>query len=215
MRNWFGIRLLSAFAMLSVIASVQLAPAQVSTDEQYIEIKESYNTTRDLLPVNQKFGAENLSFYLRNPQQLSAPNLLPLIQTESEANVSLRAGNHTPVAYWLSVPSQKINVYVPIQSERTVTVDLSKTQKGQTIPYYLTNEEGKQVAGGYILDGVIVKKQLYSATQQQHAEWSKRLQQLIIANEYRAPIFPKKPEPKYITPTPKPAKKGTTVRGFW
>ncbi len=192
-----------------------------STNEHFIEIKDSYGEVaypyvgegivEDLLPVQQKFGNSDVNFYLKNPKSLEAPDLLPLIQNMNDADVSLRAVNPTKNPYYLSVPSQNKKLYVPIQSERTLTVDMSGVQSGQLVPYYLVDIDDEKIAGGYILNGVIIKKTHYSASQQQHAEWSKRLQQLILSNEYKAPYLPKKPEPKYNTPIVDEE----PVRGYW
>ncbi len=193
----------------------------LSTNEHFIEIKDSYGEVaypyagegmlEDLLPVRQTFGNNDVNFYLKNPRTLEAPDLLPLIQNMNEADVSLRATNPTKTPYFLSVPSQNQKLYVPIQSERTLTVDMSNVQEGQLVPYYLLDIQDEKIAGGYILNGVIIKKTHYSASQQQHMEWSNKLQQLILSNEYKAPYLPKKPEPKYSDPIIDE----TPVRGYW
>ncbi len=193
----------------------------VSTNEHFIEIKDSYGEVaypyagegllEDLLPVRQSFDNTEVNFYLQNPRTLEAPELLPLIQNMNKADVSLRAVNPTDMPYYLSVPSQNKKLYVPLQSERTLTVDMSGIQSGELVPYYLMDIDGEKIAGGYILNGVIVKKAHYSATQQQHAEWSNRLQQLILSNEYKAPYLPKKPEPRYV----EPVVQEEPVRGYW
>ncbi len=209
-----------AVASVSTIALTSMANAE-STDEQLVLINGRYSKDRFedifsaeqvLFPIKQKVNGNLYEFYLENPNPLKTSEILPLIQSADGVDVSVRAQNTSDQVYFLVIPSQSTKVYVPLQSERTVVVDMDKIPSGKSVTYFLEDMDGNKVAGGYILNGQLEKSAFYSASSQQHADWSQRIQTLITANEYKPPYFPAKPEPKYYKPAPK---QKTTVRGYW
>lgn len=207
-----------AVASIVAIATTGLANAD-NKDEQLVVINGRYNQDRFedifpanqvLFPIKQKVNGDLYEFYLENPKPLETSEILPLIQSMG-TDVTVRAVNTSDSVYYLSIPSQSTKIYVPILSERAVNVDIDKIPAGKSVTYFVEDKDGNKVAGGYIINGELEKPAFYSASSQQHADWSRRIQTLITANEYKPPYFPPKPEPKYY----KPAPKKQTVRGYW
>jgi len=219
-------RLLSVTLAIASVASmawaVSAADGTPNYDEQLVVINGRYSKDRFesyfpmeqvLFPIQQKVNGDLYEFYLKNPNPLESSEILPLIQPVKEGvDVTVRTVNTSQNAYFLVVPSQDLKVYVPIQSERAVNIDMDQIPSGKSVTYFIEDANGNKVAGGYILNGELVKSPFFSASNEQHTDWSSRIQTLITANEYKPPYFPPKPEPKYYTPAPAEKR---TVRGYW
>lgn len=220
MKQFFAATL--ALVALAGIVSPALAET-VSTDDNLVVLSNydnwlgklsSYNA-QNLIPVSQNVDNAQYTYYVKNAENLKTNLLLPLIESNTGADVTLRVQNPTAKAYFLNVPSQNVKVYVPVNSERTTLVDLNNVKAGETVSYYVTDLDGNTLAGGYVLNGSLALAAIDSADGAAYAQWGQALNQLIASNQYKAPVFEEKREVvrSYSQPASKSASK--VVRGYW
>ena len=166
--------------------------------------------TQDLLPSTQKIDRASYQFYLRNAKALNADQLLPLAQNPTGGDVGLRVQNPTNDVYFLTVPSQNIKRYIPVQSERSAVVDMSGIRQGGTVAYYLTDGDGNNVAGGYILNGSVAAQPMHSLSKSTYDQWGVKLQEVIANQQYTLPTYEQE-EPVRTSSSGG----GGVVRGYW
>ncbi|MBX2861108.1 MAG: hypothetical protein KTR14_07725 [Vampirovibrio sp.] len=200
-------QLMKAALVAAVIAlSVPMVGQAEEVDPWRIVFSDGKGLTR------QSF--ENKDFKLLVPAagNLEKEIAIPLIEQPTNEPFAILLENQTNKGYYMEVPNASETVYVAPFSDRRTPLNISSFPLNQTVPFYINNEGGERIATGSIVNGEIITPVYTSASQEQYAEWNRRLEQLIVSNRYVAPQLPQKPEPVYHRSA---STKQAPVRGYW
>jgi hypothetical protein len=159
-------------------------------------------------------GLSSVDFqvYKENIKPLDAKYLLPLVDSPVNSTATVQVKNPTSLGYFIEVPDKSLKLYVPNQSERTLSVDLSGVGAGDVLVYNLLDLDGNKLASGYILNGNYSRNdKVASASKDEYADWGRRLDRLILANKYVPPVF-EDDEPVAYKPK---SEWRSVVRGHW
>jgi hypothetical protein len=117
---------------------------------------------------------------------------LPVISVVPNAPMELRVINPTPTPLTFSSPDLGVDVTVPANAERRISIDPAMTANltpGQQVAYYIVDPSGERIASGYMVNEEVAYRFEQTTTQTST-------------------------QPEEVTPTAPPARR-STVRGYW